>query len=234
MKLRISSLLYLPLLLAVAPGAAWAQQAAQTLYPAMAPIAQYLMASADAEIALARTAAPVSGDAGVLVLTSQGYESAAKGKNGFVCMVLRSWTAGLDDVEFWNPKIRAPHCFNDVAVRSYIPLIVKRTDLVLQGKSKAQIEATIHAALDKKELPMQELGSMVYMMSKQGYLNDRAAGPWHPHLMFFLPESYAGSWGADLARVPIFAAPDPLDRLVIFMVPVAQWSDGTPGPAMEE
>lgn len=235
MKLRRASLLVAPwMVLAQLSCAAGAQRAGQTPYPAMAPLAQYMMASADAEIALARTAAPasISGDAGVLVLTNHGYESAAKGKNGFVCMVLRSWTAGLDDSEFWNPKIRAPHCFNAVAVRSYIPLIVKRTELVLQGRSKAQIEANIKSALDQGELPTQPAGSMCYMMSKDGYLNDRA-GHWHPHLMFFVPEAQAGSWGAGLAGSPILEAADHLDRLVIFMVPVAEWSDGTPGPAME-
>jgi hypothetical protein len=55
---------------------------AKPAYPVMAPIEQYLAASASAEIALARTAAPtsVSGDASVLVLGKHGYETAVKGK----------------------------------------------------------------------------------------------------------------------------------------------------------
>ena len=64
------------------------------------------------------------------------------------------------------------------------------------------------------------------MMSKQGYLNDRA-GHWHPHLMFFLPRTEALTWGADLPGSPLLAADDPEDRLTIFMVTVAKWSDGT-------
>ena len=90
----------------------------------MAPIGQYPGAAKQAdEIALARSAAPASiaDDAEVLTLGSHGYESAAKGKNGFVCMVWRSWTAGFDDPQFWNPKLRAPVCLNAAAVRSVLP-----------------------------------------------------------------------------------------------------------------
>ena len=72
-----------------------------TPYPEMAPADQYRM-SRDAEIMLARSAAPpsISQDAEVLVLGQRSYETAAKGKNGFVCMVQRSWTASFDDPEF--------------------------------------------------------------------------------------------------------------------------------------
>ena len=65
---------------------------ASTPYPNMAPIEQYLMDPA-AEIALARSAAPesISRDAEVLVLGRHGFETAVKGKNGWVCMVERGW-----------------------------------------------------------------------------------------------------------------------------------------------
>ena len=84
-------------------------QVATSAYPSMAPLEQYLIADRNAEIALARSAAPdsVSRDAEVLVFTRHGYETAVKGTNGFVCMVARSWSAGFDDPEFWNPKVRA-------------------------------------------------------------------------------------------------------------------------------
>ena len=85
-----------------------------TPYPSMAPLDQYLIADRNAEIALAKSAAPtsVANDAEVMVLERQGYKTAVKGTNGFVCIVERSWTAGFGDPEFWNPKIRAPICFN--------------------------------------------------------------------------------------------------------------------------
>ena len=203
-------------------------QDAKTPYPNMAPVEQYLMERSD-EIALARSAAPesISGDAEVMVLGRHDYETAGKGKNGFVCMVLRSWTAGIDEPDFWNPKLRAPHCFNPPAVRSYLPIILKKTDLVLAGRSKAQMAEAIDAAFEKKELPQQEPGAMCYMMSKQGYLNDRA-GHWRPHVMFFAPLTEPAAWGADVSGSPVLASKDTLDRLTIFMVPVGHWSDGTP------
>ena len=213
----------------ILPSALWQAQAqdAKTPYPKMAPVDQYLM-ERNAEIALARSAAPdsISKDAEVLVMGRHGYETAAKGKNGFVCLVERSWTAGPDEPEFWNPKLRGPLCLNPPAVRSYLPQTIKKTEWILAGKSKAQMIEGIKAALDKKELPAPEIGSMCYMMSKQGYLND-GVGHWHPHLMFFLPLADAKTWGADQPGSPVLATPDPLGRLTIFMVPVGKWSDGT-------
>src|ERR1700679_3481512 len=76
-------------------------QEAATSYPTMAPIEQYLMAR-DAEIALARSAAPdaISHDASVIVLTRHGYETAVEGKNGWGCWVGRGWLAMFDHPEF--------------------------------------------------------------------------------------------------------------------------------------
>ena len=210
---------------AALPGRA---QDAKAPYPTMAPVQQYMMASRDAEIALARTAAPesISGNAEILVLAAHGYETAVKGKNGFVCMVMRSWTAGIDDPDFWNFKLRAPICFNPPAVRSFLPFPIKKTEWVLAGQSKTQVFESVKAALDKKELPTPEPGAMSYMMSRQGHLNDHD-GHWRPHLMFFSPPTDAVAWGASLPGSPIIFANDPEDRLTVFLVPVSKWSDGT-------
>jgi hypothetical protein len=206
---------------------------AKTKYPNMAPIREYSM-ERSAEINMARSAAPeaISGDAKILVLGPHGYETAAEGKNGFVCMVQRSWTAGLDDPEFWNPKIRAPICFNPPAARSNLPLVILKTEWALTGLSKAQMSDSLRSAFDKKELSTPEAGAMCYMMSKAGYLNDRD-GHWHPHLMFFVPPTDAKDWGANLPSSPILAASDPQDRLTLFLIPVGKWSDGTAGPPPE-
>src|SRR5579863_9692885 len=132
--------------LAIVLGECWQAQAqdAKTPYPSMAPLDQYLMADRNAEIALARSAAPeaISRDADVLVLGRHGYEPAVKGKNGFVCAVERGWMGPFDGsgaANFWNPKIRGPICFNPPAARSVLPLTYKRTEMVLAGQSKAQI-----------------------------------------------------------------------------------------------
>jgi hypothetical protein len=217
-------------MLVIVLSAMWMAQAqdTKTPYPNMAPLGQYLMAR-NAEIELARSAAPesIAQDAEVMVLGRHAYETAVKGKNGFVCMVQRSWTAGSDDPDFWNPKIRSPICFNPPAVRSYLPLTIKKTELVLTGRSKAQMFEDLDAAFHQKKLPGMEPGAMCYMMSKQGYLNDRD-GHWHPHLMFFAPLTDAAAWGANLPGSPLIGSKVPEDRLTIFLIPVAKWSDGTP------
>ncbi len=204
-------------------------QDAKAPYPTMAPLEQYLIADRDAEIALARSAAPesISLDAEVLVLRQHGYETAVKGKNGFVCFVQRSWAAAPDDPEFWNPKLRSPICINAPAARSFLPLIIKKTGWALAGRSKAQISDDLQAAFDKKDLPTLEPGAMSYMQSKQGNLNDQV-GHWHPHVMFFVPLAETKTWGANLPGSPILASEVPLERMTIFMIPVAKWSDGTP------
>jgi hypothetical protein len=216
--------------LVVVLSAAWRAHAADAKapYPSMAPLDQYLITDRNAEIELARSAAPesISKDAEVLVLGQHGYEIAVKGKNGFVCLVERSWTTGSDDPEFWNPKLRAPICFNPAAARSYVPFTIKKTELLLAGQSKTQMFESIKSGLDKGELPTPEPGAMCYMLSKQGYLNDHA-GHWHPHVMFFVPLNDSQTWGADLPGSPVLASKDIADRMMVFMIPVAKWSDGT-------
>ena len=215
---------------AVVLGAAWYAIArdAQAAYPSMAPLDQYLMEDRNSEIALARSAAPesISRDAEVMVLGRHGYETAIKGTNGFVCMVERSWTAPIDDPGFWNPKGRAPICLNAAAARTYLPRTIKKTDLILAGRTKAQMVEAVAAAVDKEELPPMELGAMYYMLSKQGYLGD-PVGHWHPHLMFFVSQADPAAWGAGLPGSPILAFNDTWEHLVIYLVPVRQWSDGT-------
>jgi len=214
---------------AVALAVAWPAQAqnAKEPYPSMAPLDQYLM-ERKAEIALARSAAPdsITQDAEVMVLGRNGYETAVKGKNGFVCLVWRSWTAGTDDPEFWNPKLRAPICFNTLAARSEVPQTIKKTKVILATRSKDQMAEAIKAAFERKELPTPETGAMCYMMSKQQYLSDRG-GNWHPHLMFFIPLTDPASWGAGMPGSPVMGVKDTPDQLTLFLIPVGHWSDGT-------
>ena len=208
----------------------------KTPYPSMAPLDQYLMTDRNAEIALARSAAPdsISSNAEVLVFGRKGYETAIKGKNGFVCLVGRSWSSPFDDPEFWNPKVRAPICYNPPAARSVLPIYIQRTQMALAGLSKARVISGIKAAYDKKELPIPAPGSMCYMMSKQAYFGD--SEPPLSHLMFELPPLDAAAWGANLPGSPVIlgvqgvseGAPEPMTE---FVVPVGNWSDGTPAAA---
>jgi hypothetical protein len=208
-----------------APRPAAAQDAKQS-YPTMAPLEQYLM-DRDAEIGLARSAAPesISRDAEILILGRHGFETAVKGKNGFVCTVERSWTSAPDP-DFWNPKVRTPICFNAAAARSYLLRNLKRTDLILAGRTKAQVDETIVAAVDKKELPAMEPGAMCYMMSKQGYGGD-SVKHWPAHLMFFYSQTDPATWGAGLPDSPILGLNDTREHLTTFAIAVQRWSDGT-------
>jgi hypothetical protein len=209
-------------------GGAWPIQAQDTKaqdlksrYPTMAPIEQYRM-DRDAEIALARTAAPasISRDAEILVLGQKNYEIAVKGKNGFICAVGRAFAGPLNNPEFWSPKNRSPICWNPPAARSLWPYAVKETGMALAGASKAQIVEAIKTAVAKKELGVPETGSMAYMMSKEAYLTDRGDHNL-AHVMFELPRN-----GVLQDDPNYFVSWDPAP-VIEFNVPVGQWSDGT-------
>jgi hypothetical protein len=200
-------------------------------YPAMAPLDQYLM-ERNAEIALARTAAPedISRDATVLVLGRHGYETVVEGKNGFVCVVERAWMAPFDNLEFWNSKNRSPDCYNPPAARTVLPLVKMRTQMVLAGLSKEQIIEKLKVTKAKKEIPQLEPGGIAYMMSKQAYLTDRVPHNL-THVMFFVPTTNPVSWGANSAIAPIFLLQqDPIADITTFGVLVGTWSDGTAAP----
>jgi hypothetical protein len=205
---------------------AMAQDAAMT-YTKMAPVDQYLMADQDAEIALARSAAPdsISRDAEVLVLERHGFDTAVQGKNGFVCIVGRGWTSAPDS-DFWNPKVRVPMCVNAAAARSYLLRITKITDLALAGRTPAQVNEAMASAIEKKELPPMEPGAMCYMMSKEGYGGD-SVPHWPSHLMFFFSDIDPAIWGANLPGSPVLGIADRSEHLTQFVIPTQRWSDGT-------
>jgi hypothetical protein len=217
------------LILAWAAPSPMPAQASKPAYPSMAPLDQYLM-DRDAEIALARSAAPeaISRDAKVLVLGRHGFETAVEGKNGFVCAVERGFTNDLfDDPEFWSPRIRGADCYNPPAARTVLPIIEMRARMVLEGLSKEQMIARIKAAYARKELPPLEPGAMGYMMSKHAHLGGDTNAA---HLMLFTPLMDGSNWGADLPNSPVHlipmfqGAPEPID---VFIVGTGTWSDGT-------
>ena len=218
-------------LLALLQSASMTAVAQSDPYPAMAPLAQYLMPEAD-EIALARTAAPtaVSADADVMVLRKDGYATAAKGTNGFMCLVERGWAGDSSFADFWNARQRAPICFNPAAVATWVPIYLMKTQLALAGKSKKEIVQATSAALDDRRLPAIAPGAMSFMMSKQQYLNDEDKA-WRPHTMFFVPAD-AKTWGANVKGSPVMAADDPEEHVTIFMIPADHWSDGSAAPGM--
>ena len=210
------------------------EQTTTSRYPTAAPIGQYRSKTAAEEIALARSAAPpsISSNAEVLVLGDSGYETAVKGTNGFVCLVERSWDAGFDDPQFWNPRIRGPNCFNATAVRTQLPQFLKRTEWVLSGASRQQLIERTRSAFANHAFTSPETGALSYMLSKDGYVSD-AAGPWLPHMMFYVPHGQAAVWGADANGSPIIGHDDSDIESTVLVIPVRRWSDGSPAQPPE-
>src|SRR5260370_28935299 len=137
--------------------------------PKYPPLSEYMM-TPEAEVALARSAAPanVSEHATVRILTASGYKVAAQGDNGFVCLVMRGWGAPtftptqLRDLVYYA-KLRAPICFNPVASRTVLPLQELRARLGMEGKTPDQIAEVVQAAYVKGELPRMEMVAFAYM-----------------------------------------------------------------------
>ena len=218
---------------------------ADKTYP---PIAGYLMAQ-DQEVALARTAAPanVSGPATIKVLTPQGYKVVESGKNGFVCLVMRGFTAPtyspkmfLDLV--YDASLRAPICFNAQAAVEVLPYYELRTDLGMKRQSVEQIRAGVEAAYKSGQLPRRTGVSFAYMWSGEQNLGPMVHH-WHPHMMIFAPNldnAMLGNndFGAPLpqltddAGTPFSVAVIPVDdRLFVGRVPAvpAAPAPGHPG-----
>ena len=170
-----------------------------------------------------------------MILTAHGYTVAVKGRNGFTCLVDRAWMH-LNVPASWNLKIQNPGCYNAAASRTVLLYTLKRTVLAISGATEAQIEQSMSDAVAAKTLPPAAPDSIVYMMSKEQYIDDDAKS-WYPHLMFFMPEADGAnvgmSWGADRLRSPVIFDPHG-DRLhepwAKFFIPVSHWSDGSPAP----
>ena len=123
------------LLMACSSAPGWAQRSHRP------PLTAYMMPR-QAELSLARSAAPasISDRATIKVLTESGYEVAREGDNGFVCMVMRGWTAPTyTPAQFrdlvYDATARAPICFDPKAVRSVMPYYELRSRLGIAGKT---------------------------------------------------------------------------------------------------
>ena len=151
----------------------------------------------------------------------------------------------FDWPEFWNPKVRAADCLNPQAARSILPIADLRPRMVMAGRSKAEIVSAIKAAFQNKQLPNLESGAMAYMMSKSAYLTDEGDHN-GPHLMFFTPVKDSKDWGSGAVGSPVVSSPywfispkgqsqmKGLPPILVFLVVVANWSDGTAAPMHQE
>ena len=94
-------------------------------------------------------------------------------------------------------------------------------------------------AIEKKQLPALEPGTVCYMMGKASYLTDQG-GHNMPHLMFYdsVKEPVCGNswvmvcvnyWAMSPDAYPQLKSFPPL---VVSLVGVEKWSDGTAAPSM--
>lgn len=185
-----------PTLLALL-GAGTAPAAAQHAYP---PVDGYLMPR-DAEIALARSAAPpsIADHATVKVLTKTGFEIASRGDNGAVCLVMRGFSgptytpAALRDLVY-DASIRAPICFTAPSAKTVLPYYELRTTLGLAGKTPEEIARAVQAAYDTGTLPPRVETTYAYMFSAHQHLGAEVKA-WHPHMMVFAPKADSATLG---------------------------------------
>jgi hypothetical protein len=162
--------------------------AQEAKYP---PLSEYLMPQ-DAEIALAKSAAPdnISVRATVKVLTASGFRVVHEGDNGFVCMVMRGFSAPTYTPAqlrnlVYDAKLRAPICFNPQASETVMPYYELHHKLAMEGKTPDEITAGIQEAYSKGVLPKRDGVSFAYMWSADQNLG--SFGHWHPHMMVFCP-----------------------------------------------
>jgi hypothetical protein len=198
-------------------------------------VTPFLIADRDSEIRLARTAAPpsISDSATVLVLERTGYAQAAKGSNGFTCVVIRSLAGNLEAPELWSPQISAPHCFNPAAARTIMPTLLKQTEWLLSGESAREVAARIERSYSNREFSLPANGSMAYMLSPEQRLT-ASGSRGLPHLMFFYDKSQpASAWGAGASGSPVLNDPagDAHAPFITLFILVRQWSNGSPAAA---
>jgi hypothetical protein len=171
-------------------------------------ISAYLMPQ-DSEIALAKSAAPpnISDRATIKVLTTTGFQNVHEGDNGFVCMVMRGWAAPTyTPAQFrdlvYDPKVRAPICFDPLASRTVMPYYELRSKLGMENKTPDQIAQGIEAAYARGELPKRDGVSFAYMWSADQNLAS-GVGHWHPHMMVFSPYYENSMLGGNMFGSPL-------------------------------
>jgi hypothetical protein len=190
------------------------------------PIGEYMM-DRDAEIALARSAAPasISGRATVKILTASGYTVAAEGANGFVCLVMRGWgapsfTPVQERLLVYDSKLRAPICFDPIASRTVLPLQELRAKLGMEGNDPDAIAREVTMAYVRGKLPKMEGVAFAYMWSADQYLGANA-GAWRPHMMVYAPYyTNATLGGNQFGGASPFVSDDEGTPFTVVVIPV--------------
>jgi hypothetical protein len=192
------------------------------------PLREYLMPR-DAEMALVRSAAPanITDHATIKVLTPSGFQVAHDGENGFVCLVMRGWSAPTYTPKqfrdfVYDATIRAPICFDPVASRTVMPYYELRSRLGMQGKTPDQIADAVQAAYATGQLPKRDAVSVAYMWSADQVLG-QGIGHWHPHMMVFAPHYDNAMLGGNAFGSPLPQLSDDAGTpFAVVVIPVDQ------------
>jgi hypothetical protein len=190
------------------------------------PLNQFMM-TRDAEIALAKSAAPASitDRASIKIFTPAGYQVVHEGDNGFACVVLRGWSAPtFTPAAFralvYDATVRAPICYNPAAARTVLPLQELRAKLGMAGKTPEQIAEGVQSAYAQGELPKMEGVSFAYMFSANQNLGP-GVGAWHPHIMVFTPYHDNAMLGGNAFAGPLpFVSDDAGTPFAVTVIPV--------------
>jgi hypothetical protein len=162
--------------------------------PKYRPLSEYMMTT-EAEIALARSAAPenVSAYATVKVLSSSGYKVAVHGDNGFVCMVCGAGARSYLHVPAHPAHDRlglqgeSTGLFRPCGEPDRSSLL-RTTREVGDGGQGCECDSQRGGmAYALGELPKREGVAFAYMWSADMNLGP-GAGAWHPHMMIYAPD----------------------------------------------
>ncbi len=167
------------------------------------------------EIRLAREAvsSSISKDADVYVLRQGHFTRVVTGSNGFACYV------GRDT----HRDSRFPECFDAEGARTLMPREMMQVELLADGVAPADVPHRLEAAYQAGTLQRPDAPAVTYMMSPHQVLydGDTRIGPWHPHVMVYLPR-------ASLAQFRLAPPAVSLDSVgsfgVEFVVIVPSWA----------
>jgi hypothetical protein len=155
--------------------------------PAVAQVHVATVLPRDREIELAIAAAPsdVGSRASVYVFTSQGYEKARDGENGFTCLVNR-------DSELEGYHVLKPTCWDAHGSRTIVPAIIEIAKRRAAGQSVADVTAGIRQSIEDGTLHLFDKVGVAYMLQGDVSNYDAATGRilsrrFPPHVMIYAP-----------------------------------------------
>ncbi len=152
--------------------------------------AGYLFASRDAEISIARSAAPASiaSRASIYVLGASGVDKVSEGTNGFACFVERDFDA----------RARYPVCYDPEGVHSILPVQIRKAELLQAHKSKSEVEGELAEGFRIGRFRPPARLSVAYALSPEGFYiaSDKRLVHSAPHVRVYAPYVRAREIGA--------------------------------------